>query len=284
MTVGVTAAGGVAELEVAVVGVTVGVVVAVGGVAVAVGEVAVGEAVSVLVAVGVTVGVVVVVGVAVGVDVGVTDGAGAVDVAAGDWIGLTRLGPVMWRPVSISAIASAAMAATAIAPPAAIPAAKVRRSRRYSVLRRWRSHSGSAARRAAQLLNGAAAMPRVGTNSKPASNGPLSVLVLVSAQAIPAAPKSARTVSAQLARSACRQLVRSLVFGVRRKAAFLREQGEHRRPGDGQDDLPRRRPPARRPLMVPGRQEKRGGTERAATIPAMTIASSMKAPHQEDHF
>jgi len=36
--------------------------------------------------------------------------------------------------------------------------------------------------------------------------------------------------------------------------------------------------------MVPGRQEKRGGTERAATIPAMTIASSMKAPHQEDHF
>jgi hypothetical protein len=42
-------------------------------------------------------------------------------------------------------------------------AAKAWRSRRYSVSRRSRSQDGSAARRAAQLLNGAAGMPSVGT-------------------------------------------------------------------------------------------------------------------------
>ncbi|HYB86109.1 MAG TPA: glycosyltransferase, partial [Streptosporangiaceae bacterium] len=152
---------------------------------------------------------------------GVVEGAGVDVVAGGDWTGPTRLGPVPRRPVSMSTIASAATVVTATALPVASPAAKARRSRRYSVRRRSRSQAGSAARRAAQLLNGAAAMPSVGTNSKQASSGPLRVLVLVSAPAIPAAPKSARTVSAQLARSACSQLVRSLVFGVRRKAAFF---------------------------------------------------------------
>lgn len=121
MTVGVTVAEGVAVAVVAVgvagVGETVGVVVAVG------------VTVGVVVGVGVTVGVVVAVGVAVGVDVEVADGVGAGVVAAGDWSGPTRLGPVMWRPVSISAIASAATATTAITPPVAMPAANAWRSR-----------------------------------------------------------------------------------------------------------------------------------------------------------
>ena len=112
---------------------------------------------------------------ALDVGVGVVEGAGVDVVAGGDWIGPTRLGPVLRRPVSISAIASPATAPTAITPPVAMPAAKAWRSRRYSVWRRSRSQAGSAARRAAQLLNGAAAMPSVGTNSRPASSGPLSV-------------------------------------------------------------------------------------------------------------
>ena len=123
------------------------------------------------------------VGVARDVGVGVVEGAGVDDVAGGDWTGPTRLGPVLRRPVSNSAIASPTTVPTAITPPAAMPVAKACRSRRYSVARRSRSQSGSAARRAAQLLNGAAAMPSVGTNSRSASSGPLSVLVLVSAAA-----------------------------------------------------------------------------------------------------
>jgi hypothetical protein len=112
---------------------------------VAVGVAVVGVAVGVLLCVGVGVGVVllgvavgVLLGVAVGVCVGVADGAGVVAVAAGGWIGWTRLGAWMRRPVSISAIAAAAIRATAIAPPVETPAAKERRSRRYSVSRRWR--------------------------------------------------------------------------------------------------------------------------------------------------
>lgn len=140
------------------------------------GELTVGEPVTEGVVAGVpgTVGVVGVgqtagvAGVALDVGVGVVEGAGVDVVAGGDWTGPTRLGPVLRRPVSSSAIAS----------PTTVPTA-------------------------------------------PASSGPLSMLVLVSAAAIPAAPRSARTVSAQLARSACHQLVRSLIFGVRRKAAFL---------------------------------------------------------------
>jgi hypothetical protein len=115
-----------------------------------VGEVAVGVAVA-GVAVGVLLGVgvgVVLLGVAVGVllcvavgvcvGVGVADGAGVVAVVAGGWIGWTRLGAWVRRPVSISAIAAAAIRPTAIAPPVETPAAKERRSRRYSVSRRWR--------------------------------------------------------------------------------------------------------------------------------------------------
>ena len=113
--------------------------------------VAVGGAVGVLLGVDVGVGVLlgvgvvllgvavgVCVGVAVGVCVGVADGAGVVAVAAGGWIGWVRLGAWMRRPVSISAIAAAAIRPTAMAPPVETPAAKERRSRRYSVSRRWR--------------------------------------------------------------------------------------------------------------------------------------------------
>jgi len=83
--------------------------------AVAVGVAVAGVAVGVLlgVGVGVLLGVgvgVVLLGVAVGVllCVAVGVGAGAVAVAAGGWIGWTRLGAWMRRPVSISAIAAAA--------------------------------------------------------------------------------------------------------------------------------------------------------------------------------
>jgi hypothetical protein len=119
-----------------------------GGVVAEVGVgVAVGVAVGVLLGVGVGVGVllgvgvgVVLLGVALGVLLGVAVGvcAGVVAVAAGGWIGWTRLGAWMRRPVSISAIAAAAIRPTAIAPPVETPAAKERRSRRYSVSRRWR--------------------------------------------------------------------------------------------------------------------------------------------------
>ena len=181
------------------------------GLTVAVGDmVGVPVTVGVVVTLGDTVGEVVGVGIAVGVavgvevtGVGVLDGAGVVVVTDGDWIGRMRLGPGIRRPVSISAIAAAATTPTAIAPPVETPVAKACRSRRYSVSRRSRSQAGSAARRAAQLLTGAAAMPSVGTNSRPASSGPLSVSALwMSAPAIPAAPHSARRASAQLARSA----------------------------------------------------------------------------------
>ena len=115
---------GVAVGVVVTVGLTVGVVVAV-GVVVTVGlTVGVVVAVGVAVTVGLTVGVVVAVGVAVGVNVAVADGTGVDGVTTGDWIGRTRLGPVLRRPVSISTIASAATVPTTIAPPVATPAAK----------------------------------------------------------------------------------------------------------------------------------------------------------------
>jgi hypothetical protein len=110
---------------------------------VAVGVAVVGVAVGVLLSVGVLLGVgvgVVLLGVAVGVLLGVAVGvcAGVVAVVAGGWIGWTRLGAWMRRPVSISAIAAAAIRPTTTAPPVETPAAKERRSRRYSVSRRWR--------------------------------------------------------------------------------------------------------------------------------------------------
>ena len=76
------------------------------------------------------------------------------------------------------------------------------------------------ARCAAQLLNGAAASPRVGNSSSTASSGPLSWVDLVSAAAMPAKPSTASVDSAQLARSASHHLACSLVFGVRRNAAL----------------------------------------------------------------
>jgi hypothetical protein len=103
-------------VAVADVGETVGVVVGVG--------LAVGDAVGL--GVGLAVGDALGVGLAVGdaVGDGVADGVGD-DVAAGrDCTGGTRLGPVMWRPVIMSAIAAAATTLTAIAPPAETPAAK----------------------------------------------------------------------------------------------------------------------------------------------------------------
>ena len=149
------------------------------------------------------------------------DGVDGAVVAGVPRAGPTRLGPVTWWPPSISAIASAATRASATAPPVAIPAANVRRSRRYSVRRRSRSWAGSAARRAARLLYGAAARPRVGNSSSAASSGPLSSPALVSPAMIPARPNTASVVSAQLTRRALNQLVSSPVFGVRRKAAFF---------------------------------------------------------------
>jgi hypothetical protein len=107
VTVGVTVAEGVAVVGATDVGETVGVT-------------GVGETV------GVTGGVVVLAGVAVGVGVAGDVGAGVV--AAEDWTGPMRLGPVMWWPVSISTIASPATATTAITPPVAAPAANDRRS------------------------------------------------------------------------------------------------------------------------------------------------------------
>src|SRR5271166_3200643 len=118
-------------------------------------------------------------------------------------------------------MAAMATATTATAPPVAAPAANARRSRRYSVVRRSRSQAGSAARRAAQLLTGAAAMPRVGNSSRAARSGPLSWFVLVRAPAMPAKTDSARVDSAQLAGRADHHRVRSLVLGVRRNAALL---------------------------------------------------------------
>jgi hypothetical protein len=112
---------------------------------VAVGVAVVGVAVGVLLGVAVGVGVllgvgvgVVLLGVAVGVLLGVAVGvcAGVAAVVAGGWIGWTRLGGWMRRPVSISAIAAAAIRLTAMAAPVETPAAKERRSRRYSVSRR----------------------------------------------------------------------------------------------------------------------------------------------------
>src|SRR5215475_2034175 len=190
-------------------------------------------------------GVVVTDGVVVGVrlGVGVRDGLGDPDVGAGDgvegvgvalldgdglagaelapWAGPTRLGDcTWWLGQNINATAAATTPATTTAPPVAAPAAKARRSRRFSVRRRSRSHAGRVARCAAQLLNGAAAKPRVGNSSSAASSGPLSWFHLVSAPATPATPNRASDDSAQFARSASHHLARSLVFGVRKNAAL----------------------------------------------------------------
>src|ERR1700689_4023224 len=108
------------------------------------------------------------------------------------WAGPTRLGGwTAWLPVKRRAMAAIATPRTATAPPVATPAAKEWRSRRYSVRRRSRRSAGRAARRAAQLLTGAAAMPSVGNSSRTASSGPLSWLYLVRAPAMPRKPNSA---------------------------------------------------------------------------------------------
>ena len=163
------------------------------------------------------------------VEVAVADGEveGVVDEVAGaagpPWAGATRFGVcTCWWPVNSRTTAAIATPSTATAPPVATPAANARRSRRYSVARRSRSLAGRAARRAAQLLTGAAAKPSVGNSSSAASSGPLSWFALVSAPAMAAKPSSASVDSAQLARSASHHLAFSLVFGVRRNAAFWR--------------------------------------------------------------
>ena len=120
-----------------------------------------------------------VLGVGVALADGEVEGEGERDGVAGAEVvpcaGPTRFGPCTgWWPVNSRATAAMATPRTATAPPVATPAANERRSRRYSVVRRSRSQAGSAARRAAQLLTGAAAMPRVGKSSSPASSGPLS--------------------------------------------------------------------------------------------------------------
>ncbi len=131
---------------------------------------------------------------------------------------LPRAGPTRFGvcaggwPVNSKARAAMATPRTATAPPVATPAANARRSRRYSVVLRSRSQAGSAARRAAQLLTGAAARPSVGNSSKPASSGPLSWFVFVNAAPMPMKPNRARVDSAQLARRASHHRVCSLVF------------------------------------------------------------------------
>ncbi len=123
------------------------------------------------------------------------------------WAGPSRSGDCAWWPVKNSAIAAAATPRTATAPPVATPAANVCRSRAYSVRRRSRSQAGSVARRAAQLLTGAAAIPSVGNSSNAASSGPLNWLYLVSEPTMPAKPSTASNDSAQFARSASHQRV-----------------------------------------------------------------------------
>src|SRR5215470_8197575 len=113
----------------------------------------------------------------VGEGVGVGDALCVGRGLAGDelvpWAGPTRLGDRtgLWLGHSSSAAAATTTPATTTAPPVAAPAAK---ARRFSVRRRSRSHAGRVARCAAQLLNGAAAKPRVGNSSSAASSGPLS--------------------------------------------------------------------------------------------------------------
>src|SRR6516164_2462594 len=109
-------------------------------------------------------------------DVGATDGLGDTVVGVGDgvvgdgvgvalcdgfgwagalvpWAGPTRLGDRtgLWLGQSSSAAAATTTPATTTAPPVAAPAANARRSRRFSVRRRSRSHAGRVARCAAQL-------------------------------------------------------------------------------------------------------------------------------------
>src|SRR5215470_7871353 len=160
--------------------------------------------------------------VGVGVGVALCVGRGLAGDELVPWAGPTRLGDRtgLWLGHSSSAAAATTTPATTTAPPVAAPAAKARRSRRFSVRLRSRSHSGRAARCAAQLLNGAAAKPSVGNSSSAASSGPLSWFHLVSAPAMPAKPSTASDDSAQFARSASHHLARSLVFGVRRNAAL----------------------------------------------------------------
>ncbi len=63
-------------------------------------------------------------------------------------------------------------------------------------------------------------MPSVGKISNAASSRPLSCVGLLSAATMPARPSRASSDSAQFARSASHHLARSLVLGVRRKAAL----------------------------------------------------------------
>ena len=79
-------------------------------------------------------------------------------VDVGAWAGPIRFGVCTCRlGVSSSTSAPTTTPTTATAPPVAAPAANARRSRWDSVRLRSRSHCGSEARCAAQLLNGAAA-------------------------------------------------------------------------------------------------------------------------------
>ncbi len=162
-------------------------------------------------------------GVGDGVGDVVGDGVGVAVCVAG--FGATRFGGCTALRPGVSNRARAAMITpeTVTTPPSAAPRTKAWRRwlRFHSMVRSCARSGGSAARCAAQLLNGAAAMPRVGNRSRPASSGPASPAGLVSAPAMPAVPSSARDVSAQLARSASHHLAFSLVFGVRRNAAFF---------------------------------------------------------------
>jgi hypothetical protein len=115
--------------------------------------------------------------------VGLGDGVGELVDGDGDgdrwagadrvpWAGPTRLGGCTgWRlGANSSATAAIAAAATATTPPVAAPAANARRSRRFSVRRRSRSHLGRVARWAAQLLTGAA-IPAVAAATRQEQRG-----------------------------------------------------------------------------------------------------------------
>src|SRR5262249_52904375 len=121
----------------------------------------------------------------VGVGEGVGERCGC-GVEVCPWAGPTRFGVcTCLLGVSSSTSAPTTTAATGTPRPVAAPAANGRRSRWDSVRLRSRSHCGSEARCAAQLLNGAAAMPSVGKTSMAASSGAASLVALDSARPMP---------------------------------------------------------------------------------------------------
>ena len=113
-----------------------------------------------------------------------------------------------------------ATAPTASPRPAAIPAAKASRWRRSRCHSARRSQAGARRSRRPRLLNSAAAMPSIGHEEQGQQQAAQRARLGAARRPYPAAPEST-TQSVQPSRraGACRGLVRSLVFRMRRKAA-----------------------------------------------------------------